>query len=299
VPAAALLIARDIKLSHSVFAMPFALLGAFVARREGPWTGFAGALALVVVCMVAARTWAMVVNRLVDRRFDARNPRTAARVFASGRLGARVGWAWAIAAASAFVGSCALFLARGNPWPLTLALPVLAWIGAYSFTKRFTWSCHLWLGASLGATPLAAALAVNPTSVGLGAGTPAPALFWLAGMVLAWVAGFDVIYALADAEFDRQQGLSSLPSRLGPGGAAWVSRALHAAAALLLLGAWRSDERLGALFLGGVGAVWGLLIVEHAVIARRGRAGIPLAFFTVNGVVSCVLGLVGIADTLI
>lgn len=298
--ASALLIARDIKLAHSVFAMPFALLGAFLAREPSAgWTRFALALALVVACMVAARTWAMLVNRLVDRAFDARNPRTAARVFAAGRLPPRVGWAWASGAALAFIAACALFLLAGNPWPLLLSGPVLAWIGVYSLTKRFTSACHLWLGASLAATPLAAALAVNPASLGLGGATPTWSILWLAGMVLPWVAGFDIIYALGDVAFDRAEGLRSIPARLGEAGALWVSRVLHASAALMLLGAWRADERLGALFLAGVGAAWGLLVVEHLVIARRGREGIPLAFFTVNGVVSCVLGLAGIADTLI
>lgn len=296
----ALVIARDIKLSHSVFALPFALLGAFMARPENaPWDGFGAALVLIVVCMVTARTWAMVVNRLLDRGYDARNPRTAARAFASGRLHPRTGWAWALASAAAFVGACALFMLRDNPWPLILAGPVLAWIGAYSLTKRFTWACHLWLGASLAASPLAAAIAVDPAAVGLAMGTTTPALFWLAAMVLAWVAGFDVIYALADEEFDRAAGLSSLPSRMGPSGALWVSRGLHALAALALLAAWRSDDRLGAILLAAVAAVWGLLVLEHAVIARRGRAGIPSAFFTVNGVVSCLLGLAGITDLLV
>lgn len=296
----AALIARDIKISHSVFAMPFALLGAFLAHRSGSgWVEFAASLVLVVLCMVTARTWAMVVNRLADRDLDARNPRTSGRVFASGRVSVRSGWAWAVASAGGFVASCAGFVWLGNPWPLVLSAPVLAWIGAYSWTKRFTWLCHVWLGASLGATPIAAGLAVEPWSVGLGGGPPTWSIWWLGGMVTAWVAGFDVIYALGDEEFDRGAGLKSLPARLGWSGALWSSRGLHAAAGLLLLGAWWSDERLGALFLAGVVAAWVLLVVEHAVIARRGRAGIPMAFFTINGVVSCVVGGCGIADVLI
>jgi 4-hydroxybenzoate polyprenyltransferase len=300
VTSSALLIARDIKLSHSVFALPFALLGAFLARGPGVgWSEFGASLVLVVGCMVSARTWAMVVNRLLDRDVDARNPRTAGRVFASGRVRAWVGWAWAWASAAVFISLCAVFLWMGNPWPLVFSVPVLIWIGAYSLTKRFTWGCHLWLGASLAATPIAAGVAVDPSSVGLGGEAVTWTIYWLSGMVLAWVAGFDVIYALADEVFDRSEGLSSVPARLGWSGAMWVSRGLHAGAGLLLLGAWWWDDRLGWLFLGGVLATWLLLVWEHVVVSRLGRGGIPVAFFTVNGVVSCVLGGAGIADVLI
>ena len=289
------LVAGDIKLAHSVFALPFAVLGAFLARPgDGSLIVFAGQLGLIVVCMVFARTWAMLVNRLADRRFDADNPRTARRVFAAGRLSASQGWAIALGSAALFTGSASLFwLFYANPWPVALSIPVLAWIALYSFTKRFTALSHLFLGGALAASPIAAAIAVNPAFVPR-SGT----LWWLAGMVVVWVAGFDVIYALQDIEFDRTRGLRSIPARVGPAGALWVSRGLHGAALACLVFAWYADPRLGWLFGAGVGAVGGLLMLEHAILIRRGQAGLDMAFFTVNGVVSCTLGLLGCVDLL-
>lgn len=292
---------RDIKLAHSVFALPFAVLGAFlVAPRDDKygwilWGRFAGMLALVVACMFFARTWAMLVNRVADARFDAANPRTARRAFAAGALGPRDGALLLGASAGGFLACCAVFgPAFGNWWPLILGGPVLAWIGFYSFTKRFTFLCHVFLGGALAASPLAAAVAVG----GIDAPATAPALWWLAGMVLFWVAGFDVIYALQDLDFDRSAGLRSVPARFGWRGAAWISRAMHAAAAACLLLAWRADPRLGVVFGVGVVLVLAALAAEHVVLARRGPAGIPMAFFTLNGVVSVTLGLAGVADLL-
>lgn len=287
------LVARDIKLAHSVFALPFALMGVFLAGvQQRPWAQRVTILALVVACMVLARTWAMLVNRLADRRFDAANPRTAGRMVASGLLSSARGWRVAIACASAFMLACAAFWALlGNPWPVMLSLPVLAWIALYSYTKRFTLLCHLFLGGALAVSPLAAAIAVDPARL-----ADTPALWWLAGMVLCWVAGFDVVYALQDIAFDRSAGLRSIPARLGWRGSAWVARALHALALGSLVMAWRSDPRLGPLFGVAVGGVALLLIVEHAVLARRGERGLEMAFFTLNGLVSLLLGAAGIAD---
>lgn len=292
------LAAADIKLAHSVFALPFAVLGAFLARPADPsrpggsWSGFAGRLALVVACMVLARTWAMLFNRLVDLRYDRDNPRTRRRVLASGRLGVRDGWLIALASAAGFAAaSSGFWWLFGNPWPLALSAPVLAWIAFYSLTKRFTLLCHVFLGGALGASPLAAALAVDPAAL-----RSTPAVWLLAGMVVLWVAGFDVIYALQDAAFDRAAGLHSVPSRLGPGRAVWVSRALHAGALATLIAAAGADARFGPLFGAATALVGGLLVTEHVILARRGEAGLDMAFFTVNGVVSCVLGAAGVAD---
>lgn len=291
----------DIKLAHSVFALPFAVLAAFLARPADParpgatWDSFALQLGLIVVCMVLARTWAMLVNRLADRGIDAANPRTARRVVASGRLGARDAWVIALGCAGLFVGVCGLFwLMQGNGWPLALSVPVLAWIAFYSFTKRFTLLCHVFLGGALAASPVAAAIAVNPGALGT-----VMAIWFLAGMVVCWVAGFDVIYALQDTEFDRSVGLHSVPSKLGPERAIWVSRALHAAAFALLVLAGRSDARFGPVFWGAIALVGLLLVVEHAILAKRGKAGLEMAFFTINGIVSCVLGAAGVADVLL
>jgi 4-hydroxybenzoate polyprenyltransferase len=290
------LAAADIKLAHSVFAMPFAVLAAFMARPASSSTGaFAAQLGLIVLCMVLARTWAMLVNRLADRQIDAANPRTQRRVIASGRLTARDGLAIALGCAAAFLGVCSLFwFFFANPWPLILGAPVLAWIAFYSFTKRFTALCHIFLGGALAASPIAAAIAINPATL-----ATLPALWFLAGMVLLWVAGFDVIYGLQDIEFDRGAGLHSIPAALGWRNAIWVSRLLHIVAfAMLALAASPigREHRFGPVFFAAVGLVGVLLIVEHAILGKRGRAGLDMAFFTVNGVVSCVLGVAGVID---
>lgn len=294
------LAASDIKLAHSVFAMPFAVLGAFLALGQSaqpisaaPWR-FATQLVLIIICMVLARTWAMLFNRLADRRLDAANPRTARRIFAAGTLTPGQGWFIALGAAGLFILAAAAFWPLfGNPWPALLAVPVLAWIAFYSLTKRFTFLCHIFLGGALAASPLAAAIAISPEALSQ------PALWWLAAMVLVWVGGFDIIYALQDLDFDRRAGLSSIPARLGPTAALWISRVLHVLAVVFLILAWQADLRLGWLFAIGISAVAALLIVEHAVLFIRGRAGIHMAFFTINGIVSCLLGAAGVVDLLL
>ncbi|MEM0984320.1 MAG: 4-hydroxybenzoate octaprenyltransferase [Planctomycetota bacterium] len=295
----AALIAGDIKLAHSIFALPFALLGAFLgAPRDDAdairWGVFAGQLALVLVCMVTARTWAMLVNRIADRRIDAGNERTARRVFASGALDAKTGLIWLAGSAIAFFVGCAGFLVFfGNPWPLIGGAPILGWLTLYSFTKRFTALCHLVLGVALAISPIAAAVAAG----GIEAAT-APVL-WLAAMVALWVAGFDVIYALQDLDFDRSRGLKSIPAALGWRGAVWASRAMHAGTIAALVLAWLASERLGIGFSAAVVAAAGLLVVEHAVLAVRGKEGIGPAFFTANGVLGLVVGAIGIGSVLV
>lgn len=295
----------DIKLAHTVFALPFALLGAVMAFPRSPVPSPQTRpsapllLLLVLLCMFFARTWAMLVNRLADREFDRDNPRTERRVFAAGRLGARQGWIVALGCAGAFVACCAMFwVFFANPWPLILCVPVLAWIALYSYTKRFTWLCHLFLGGALAASPVAAVIAVNPELLWSWAPT-ARAVVLLSGFVLLWVAGFDVAYALQDIDFDRRTGLHSIPARLGVRGALWVSRGLHAGAFALLIAANFPDERLGYLFSAATLGVGVILVFEHIVLAKRGVAGLPLAFFTLNGVVSCVLGAAGIVDVVV
>lgn len=292
------LAAGDIKLAHSVFALPFAVLGAFMARPiESPWSRFGGQLALVVVCMVLARTWAMLVNRWADADLDAANPRTAGRAVASGRLRRRDAAALALACAVGFcLAAGAFWPAFGNPWPAYLCVPVLGWLALYSFAKRFTALCHVLLGSALAISPLAAALAVEPTAI-----ERVPALWALSGMVLLWVAGFDVVYALQDVEADRRAGLFSLPSRLGAGEAGprraiLLSRVFHAGALAMLAWAWWLDPRLGWPFAAGTAIAGCLLVAEHVVLHRRGLAGLPMVFFTLNGVLSCVLGVLGVID---
>lgn len=291
------LLAKDIKIAHSVFAMPFAILGACAAwaltsGQGRTAAGLAGRLALVVACMILARSWAMLFNRLADRKIDAKNARTKGRVIASGAVSRGAGWAVAIGCAAGFVGVCALFkVFFENPWPLYLSVPVLAWIAFYSLTKRFTAWCHVFLGGALAASPVAAGIAVDPVSV-----VHVPMLWWIAGFVLLWVAGFDVIYALQDEEFDRSAGLNSMPAKMGAERAVWISRVMHAGAVACLLAAWSSVSRLGPIFGVGVGLAGLLLVVEQVILQRRGLKGLDMAFFTVNGVVSCVLGTLGVVD---
>lgn len=297
----------DIKVAHSVFALPFALLAAFLAAPRAAipgapilWSRFAGQLALVVVCMVLARTWAMLVNRLADHRLDAHNPRTLHRAIASGRIAPRDALLVAAACAIAFQGVCLLFWPLfANPWPAILAIPVLAWIALYSFTKRFTALCHLFLGGALAASPIAASIAIDPTAVFTLHPPPSTiTVYLLAGFVLLWVAGFDVAYALQDLDFDVRTGLHSIPATLGWRPALYVARTMHALALLLLIAANLPDPRLGPLFAAATIGVGVMLTYEHYVIHRRGAAGIPLAFFTLNGLVSLSLGLLGILDTI-
>ena len=147
------------------------------------------------------------------------------------------------------------------------------------------------LGTALAISPLAAALAVDPGAIGR-----VGALWWMSGMVVCWVAGFDVIYALQDVEVDRRLGLFSVPARLGVGRALWLSRGLHAGAAGCLLMAWRSDGRFGVVFLGATVIAAALLVAEHVVLMKRGEKGLDMAFFTLNGIVSCVVGGLGVVD---
>lgn len=289
--AAAREIAKDIKLSHSVFALPFALLGAAMAVGPDRLDGRTALVlcALVVGCMVAARTAAMVANRLLDRDIDARNPRTAGRALPAGRVSVAQARAAFGLSSVAFVGLCVLFgPLLGNWWPLALSVPVLAWISAYGLLKRASMLCHLWLGASLAMSPLAAAIAVRPESLA------APAPWFLAAAVLLWVAGFDVLYAMQDTAVDVREGLHSMPSRLGDRRAGWASRAMHAGSVAMLVACWRSDGRLGAAFGAAVAVAGAVIATEHVLLATGGAPRFARHFTLLNGIVSIVLGATGI-----
>jgi 4-hydroxybenzoate polyprenyltransferase len=302
-------IAGDIKLAHSVFALPFAVLGmawagAWRSERAveptlGAWPlGVLGVawweLGLIGVCMVSARTVAMTANRFADRAIDADNPRTAGRAIPAGRASATSMLLAGLVAATVFVLGCAGFARLGgNPWPVLLSPIVLAWLVGYAYAKRFTALCHVILGVALAISPIAAAVAIAPGYVVHPEGS---AVLWLAGFVLLWVAGFDVIYATADEAFDRRAGLHSLPAALGTGGALGVSRAMHAGAlaCLLLSRPVIPPTPSGLPWLIGVALTAGLLMAEHAIVARAERRRDPrlldAAFFTANGVIAVTLG---------
>ena len=274
-----------IKFEHSVFALPFALTGALLAFRQQGFHARSGAvkLAWIVVAMVAARSAAMAFNRLVDADLDARNPRTRMRHLPAGLLSR--GFAWGFVAVSAAVF---LFAAgRLNPLCLRLAPLALAVVFCYSFTKRFTSFSHLVLGFSLGIAPAAAWIAV--------AGSLDPRILWLTGAVTFWTAGFDVIYACQDYEFDCAEALASVPRLLGIPGALWVSRFLHVAMVGCLLVLVHSLS-LGALALAGVGAVAALLIYEHTLVHAHDLSRVNAAFFTMNGWVSVLFFVFWAAD---
>ena len=294
------LIAADIKLAHSVFAMPFALLGACMAAAPPgtsaiDWKRFAAQLVLIVLAMVFARTVAMIANRLLDRDIDKLNPRTASRAIPSGRLPASRAFAALLVCAVCFLTICTLVgWLYHNWWPVFIGPFVLLWISSYAWLKRFTALCHIYLGSSLAVSPLAAAIAINPSAV-----LHQPALWLLSAMVLCWVAGFDIIYALQDVDIDRAQNLHSIPAQLGVRHGLWISRGLHGAAVLCVVAALWSDPRLNALFGVGIALVSGLLIYEHLTVGRWGNSRIALAFFTLNGIISCILGGLGIVDVLV
>jgi len=292
------IIAADIKIAHSVFALPFAILAAVMAAKPIEasinWNRFSGQLSLIVAAMVLARTVAMLSNRLLDRDVDKENPRTAGRAIPSGKLSVTAAFSALVICAVGFMLVCAGFgLFYENWWPTILGMPVLMWLSAYPLFKRFTSLCHLYLGTSLAISPLAAAIAIDPQAL-----FNQTALWLLAAMVMCWVAGFDIIYALGDVEVDRKQGLSSMPARLGPEKAMWISRLLHLFSLACLIAILLIDNRLALAFGAGVGLVAILLVCEHLTVARWGTSKLALAFFTLNGIISCILGALGLIDLL-
>ena len=277
-----------IKFSHTLFALPFALLGAaLAAHAPGGWTTRPRDWLGIVLCMATARSAAMAFNRLADRRLDARNPRTADRHLPSGRLSAGSVARFTAASSLLFVASTLLFLP--NPWPLRLSAPVLAWLLGYSYAKRFTSLAHFWLGAALAFAPMAAWIALR------GDLAWPPAFLGLA--VLCWVAGFDIIYACQDAAFDRSAGLHSIPARLGVRAALRLAAACHAAmvAALVALG---FAYPLGPVYFAGVGLATLLIAYEHALVRPDDLSRVNVAFFQVNIAISLGLLAAGVADLL-
>jgi 4-hydroxybenzoate polyprenyltransferase len=268
-----------VRFSHTVFALPFALLAAALAWRDEPFRRLD--LAGILLCMVFARTAAMAFNRLADRHLDARNPRTAGRHLPAGTLRVATVVAFTILCCVGFVASCALFLLRDppNPWPLYLCGPVLLFVLGYSLTKRFTSLAHFWLGAALMLAPVAAWIAVK----GL---TDLTVPLLLGAAVMFWVAGFDILYACQDAAFDREHGLHSVPARFGVPASLRIAAACHAVMFGLLVGLGFVSPHLGWVFAAGLAAVGGLLVYEHALVRANDLSRVNRAFFHVNGVIS-------------
>ncbi|HEY0712625.1 MAG TPA: UbiA-like polyprenyltransferase [Polyangia bacterium] len=275
---------RMVKFSHTIFAMPFALAAAAIAARDHGIT--AGRVAAIVIAMVGARTAAMGFNRIVDRHIDARNPRTANRELPTGQVGMKAAIALTLVSIAVFLAAAAWLGPRCLAWsPVALALVL-----GYSYTKRFTWLCHLILGVAIAAGPGGAWIAVTGD-------VSAPAL-WLMLAVATWIGGFDVLYSLADRDFDRNEGLHSIPARFGLRGALWISVGLHVVTAAALVGLWRSAH-LGSLYLVGVALIVGLLIWEHAILRPNDLSRLNKAFFDLNGYVSLAFLASTLADVLL
>ncbi len=279
-----------VKFAHSVFALPFALFAMFLAAA--PARPSLSQFALIVICMVTARSAAMTFNRIVDARLDALNPRTADRSIPAGLITPRAAWAFFVASAAGFVVTCVGFLLlHDNLWPLALSVPVLAYLCFYSLTKRFTRWSHIILGSGIALSPVAAWIAISPDTLGLAA-------WLLMAAVASWIGGFDLIYACQDVACDRQLGLHSVPASMGVGAALWLARVLHVitVAALAAVGI---TAQLGGLYFAGVVGVALLLIIENALVSPQNLSRVNLAFFTVNGIVGVVFGAVGIVDVVL
>jgi 4-hydroxybenzoate polyprenyltransferase len=277
-----------VKLPHTVFALPFALVGATLASYRYPVS--LADLGWILLAFTSARFAAMGFNRIVDRGIDAQNPRTRMREIPAGKLSVPEASAAVTASSGLFVLSAGML----NPLCLLLAPLALGWIFFYSYTKRFTRWAHLVLGFALAIAPVGAYLAVAGRW-----SEPAWVLLALAGAVLCWVAGFDILYSLQDMEFDRERGLHSVPAALGARRALLISRALHvlSVAAFAAVGIFLPE--LGPLYLAGVALVAGMLLYGQSLVREDDFSRIDAAFFNVNGAVSLVFFVVVLAERLL
>jgi len=279
--------ANFVKLPHTIFALPFALVGVVLASYRAPVT--AVRMAWVVLAFTAARFAAMGFNRIADREFDARNPRTAMRELPTGAMSVREAWA-AVLVAIVIFG-----LAAGALNPLCLALSplALAIVFFYSYTKRFTRWSHLVLGVGLGIAPVGGYLAMTASW-----SSPWWMLVALAGAVMSWTAGFDIVYALQDIEFDRANALRSVPAALGPRRALLVARGLHVGTIAFLTAVGMATTG-GSLYFAGVAVAALLLAYEHSLVRADDVSKVNKAFFTVNMALSSVFFAFVLAERLL
>ena len=279
--------ANFVKLPHTVFALPFACLGVVYASFAYNVTW--DTVGLVVLAFTAARFAAMGFNRIVDRGLDAENPRTARRELPTGRLALGAAWVAVTVAAVVFL-ACAWML---NPLCFALSPVALLWILGYSYTKRVTHWSHLWLGAALGIAPVGGYLAVSGEW-----SSPWWTLPVAAAGVLAWVAGFDMFYALQDEDFDRSRGLKSAVVRLGRPRAIFVAKLLHGVtiAALVVFGL---GTAFGGVYYAGVVVAAAILVYEHGLVRPDDLRRVDAAFFTMNGIMSIVVFVFALGDRLL
>ncbi len=269
-----------VRFEHAVFALPFALTSAWVCAGGVPPLR---ALFWIIVAVIAARSAAMGFNRIVDLEFDRLNPRTKNRELPTGKLTLKQAWVFVVVSAATFI-----FAAYQLNWlAFWLSFPTIAWLLGYSYTKRFTDWSHLWLGSALGIAPVGAWIALKGTI------ELPPILLMIA--VTCWVAGFDIIYATLDEDFDRRIGLHSLVVRYGPKKALWVSRLLHCLF-LLALAAFGLASKLGIAFWLAWLFIVGFIAYEHSIAEPGNPQKVNIAFFTVNGIVSVLLFLATALD---
>ncbi len=274
---------RMIKVEHSIFALPFALVSTFIAAGGVPDLSV---LVLILACMVLARSAAMTFNRFIDAEIDGKNPRTASRSIPAGRLSRAYALGFTLVSSLLFVCTTWFF----NPLSFYLSPLILVVLLGYSITKRFTSSCHFVLGLALGLSPLGAWIAVR------GAFDWLPVLLGIA--VMCWVAGFDIIYAAQDIDFDRQEKLYSIPARLGVDRSLRLSRFLHLIMSFLIIIIGLKLD-LGFLYWLGTILVVGCLAYEHALVRDGNLDKVDMAFFTMNGVVSLIFGATTIGSILL
>ncbi len=274
-----------IKVAHTLFAMPFAIGAVFLANRDDPAGSIelAVLLAKVTVAVALARTAAMAFNRWADRSIDALNPRTSDRSIPAGRIGSRAVLLSSIISSTGFIAVTASI----NTLAWQLSPVVLLVILGYSWTKRFTSLCHLVLGIGLGLAPVGAWIAVRGSLLD-GNGNADPVPWILGGAVMLWSAGFDILYGCQDAEFDRQQGLHSIPARIGVERALRLSSVLHISMAALLCWLW-VEAKLGLPFALATMVVTVLLIVQHRLVKPDDLGKVQRAFFTLNAIISVLL----------
>ena len=274
-----------IKFEHTVFMLPFALMAATLAGR-GHWLLFWHKIGWVLVAMVGARSAAMAFNRVVDRRYDALNPRTAQRAIPAGQLTVPQVVAFTVVASALLVRAAA----RLNPLALALSPVALVLALGYSYTKRFTAFSHFFLGLALAVAPVGAWIAIT--------GRIDPPALWLGGAVVCWLFGFDILYALQDTEFDRTHGLHSMPAWLGNARALVVSRLVHALMVVLLTMVGVSAH-LGAIFFVAVALVALLIAYEQSLVKPDDLSRLNMAFFTLNGYISVGLFLLTLLDVIV
>jgi 4-hydroxybenzoate polyprenyltransferase len=281
--------ADDIKIHHTVFALPWAILSAAIAGRWFPGSLTAGKIGLILICMVTARTVAMAANRMIDSELDARNPRTARRALPSGSLSRRFVVAILATCCCGFITATAGFeILYRNIWPLLLSLPVLMYLCGYPFMKRFTRLCHYYLGVALALAPVCAWVAV------VGRVNWPPLVMFV--IVASWTAGFDIIYACQDFSSDLECGVYSVPAKIGISKALWVSRMTHFIAAAMLIVLGLVVPQFGLLYFIGAGTAIMLLIVEQSLVNPNDLSKVNLSFFTINGIISLLVATLGIID---